>query len=308
MGTFMGNGKGIFLFFLLVNACDRAEPPHPRRKLPDLSSSAVSPEDLVVAKVNGTPIFASEVSRQAAITKMTPRDALDTLIAVEALVHTAKTKRIAQGDEAEEGWKQILAQAWIVKDLEPQLDADQIPESLIREVYDRSRGAFDHGRLVRIATLDLYAFSTNGPIRRQQARQWAQELSLDLQKMKQKPTPAELQRLAGTEKWTARGLKAGMTWQSDTQPYSVKVGQAALALRDWGEVSPVVEDNAGFHIVMHQGERAELRQTFDEAKATIREGITAAWQQRRFNEILTDLATKAKVVVTPEVLVSQTLK
>ena len=161
---------------------------------------------------------------------------------------------------------------------------------------------------MRIATLDLYAFPKSGPARRKEARLWSQELALELQKMSSSPTNAQLQVLAGSEKWTARGLKAGMTWQTDKQPYSQKVGQAALALRDWGAVSGVVEDEAGFHIVMHQGERAEMHQSFEEAKSIIREGITSGWQQSRFNEIVTDLAAKSNVEVTPDRLVSQTLK
>lgn len=292
-------------------SCRRAEPPRPQLLIPDLSintGKTGSPSDLVVAKVNGIPIFSSEVSRQAAIAKVSPREALDTLVTIESLVQVAQNKRIAQEQEQAEGWKQVLAQSWITKDLEPNLEAKQIPEATLREIYDRSRDSFNHSKLVRIATLDIYAFTKRGPVFRQKAKQWAQELAIELQKLNPKPTVSELQRLAGTAKWTERGLKAGMTWQRDAAPYSPKVGQAALALNNWGELSPVVEDEAGFHIVMHQGERAELRQSFEEAKSTIKDGITTYWQQRRFDEILSDLAAKWNVVVTPDVLVSQTLK
>ena len=303
-----GRWRAVFPLLAFAVSCGRTAPPRSQTALPELSKTASSPQDLVVARVNGTPIFASEVSRQAANTKVTPREALDTLITVESLIHIAIKKKTAQGAQAEEGWRQLLAQAWIVRDLEPQLDPNLIPESTLRQFYERSKDAFDHSRLVHIATLDLYAFPKNGPVRRQEARQWSQELALELQKMSPRPSAAQLQLLAVTEKWSARGLKAGMTWQTDKQPYSEKVGGAALSLRDWGALSSVVEDEAGFHIVMHQGERAELHQTFEEAKNIIREGITPGWQQSRFNEIVTDLAAKSNVVVTPDLLVSQTLK
>jgi len=294
--------------FAISCGCDRTAPPRPLRVLPDLSKHEGAHQNLVVAKVNGTPIFAAEVTRQAAIANQTPREALDALVTIEALVSIANQKRLTQGIEAEEGWKQILAQSWVVRDLEPRLAPEQIPEATLRQFYDGSRGAFNHSRLVRVATLDLYAFSKNGPLRRQQARQAAQELALELQKMSPNPTIAQLQILEATKKWTSLGLKVGMTWQSETGPYSAKVGQAALALRDWGDLSGVVEDDVGFHIVMHQGERAELRQSFDEAKPILREGITSPWQQRQFTQILTELASKSNVVVTAEALVSQTLK
>jgi hypothetical protein len=227
------------------------------------------------------------------------------LVTVEALSQRARARRLEQGADAWDGWQTILVQAYVERQIEPQLTLDKMPDSVLREVYERSKDGFVHSRLVRIAILDLYTFSTRDPERRRQAATWARELPGDL---KLNATVEGLKALTQQPKWIERGLKYAITWQSETQPYSPSVAKAVMALQSWGETTPVVEDEAGFHLAMYIGERAPNKQTFEDARPELRTALFLPWQRRRFNEITDSLAHKAQAVMMPEALFRQELK
>ena len=289
-------------------SCRPDTPVNASRLLPPSSQSKPrSAQDAVAARVDGAPIFASEVARQAATEGVTPHEAVQTLISVEALANAALKRRLHAGGEAYEAWKQILAQAWLTRVFEPEATAAQVPMEVLREVYERNRTSFDRSRMVRIAILDLYAFPKAGQQRRQSAALWAAELMQELRKIPHL-TLDGMRQVARNEKWLPRQLKFGVEWQGDNEPYSKEIGKAVMALREWGEITPVVEDAAGFHIAMYIGERAALHQTFEQALPTLRESLSLAWGQRHFRDLTDAVAHRAGAVIAPEALVRQTLK
>lgn len=308
VGLPAGSWAAFMLLGQLVLSCKAPTPPTPERVLPNLEAPARDSKDPVVARVDGVPIFASDVTRQGAVEQVSPQAALDTLVTLEALTRFALKHKLGAGPEAEEGWKQILAQAWLARELEPQTTPDKIPQSVLQDVYSRTKDAYEHPRLVRIATLDLYAFSNQPAEVRKRSKAWAFELAEELRKIAPRPTINQVSALALTPKWVERGLKFGTIWQADTYPYSEKVGQAVQALHEWGELTPVVEDDPGFHIAMYLGERAATHKDFRTAAPLIRDAIAFHWQQKRFRDVTDELATKASVSVTPEALITQTLK
>lgn len=287
----------------LGSACHKRAAPAP--VLPNLAMAPRSATDAVVARVDGSPIYQSDVQRQAGTERVSAAEALQTLITLESLAQRALAHRLGAGAEAKEGWRQILVQAYVEREIEPQLTFDKIPDAAIKQVYERTKDGFMHSRLVRIAILDLYAYAGRDPERRRQAAAWAPELASDL---KRNATVEDLKALSQQPKWVERGLKYGVAWQSDKQPYSDSVAKAVMALRNWGETTPVVEDAAGFHLAMYIGERAANEQSFEAAKADLRTAIFSLWQQRRFNEITQELARQAQVTVTPEALLRQPVK
>lgn len=258
-----------------------------------------------MAKVNGVPVHQSDVENQARAERVSPAEALQTLVTLEALTQRALARRLGTGKEAEQGWRQILVQAYVERQIEPQLTPDKIPDAVLKQVYERTKDGYVHSRLVRIAIVDLYAFAGRDPKKRRQAAVWAAELPQDL---KPDATVEDLKALSQQPKWAERGLSYGVTWQSDKQPYSAVVAQAVMALHNWGERTPVVEDDAGFHLAMYYGERAPNQQSFEDVKSDLRAAIFAPWQQRRFNEITQQLAAQAGVSVTAEALFRQPLK
>ena len=274
---------------------------------PSSQSKPRNAQDAVAARVDGSPIFASEVAKQAAVEGVTPNEAVQTLIAVEALANAARKRRIDEGVEAYEAWKQILAQAWLTRVFEPEATADRVPGKVLREVYERNRTSFNHSRLVRIAILDLYALPKAGQQRRQNAALWSAELLQELRKI---PNLAlgGMRKVARDEKWLPRQLQFGVEWQGESEPYSENVGNAVMALREWGEMTPVVEDAAGFHIAMYIGERAPLHQTFEQALPTLRASLAPGWGPRHFRDVTDAVALKAGAVVAPEALIRQTLR
>jgi hypothetical protein len=312
MGTFFTrNGvatTAVLAAMGVSSACRENAPPPAKVNLPDLALAQNKATSSIVATVNGIPIFAEDVARQAAAEGTPPTEALNTLISMETLVHAAIERHIPQSDDGVTGWKQILAQAWISRDLEPQISPDKIPLPVLKQVYEKAKEGFNHSRLVRIFVMDFYAFPSGGPQRRKQAQESAASLLTELQNLKPPITAEQLQTMAGTERWMKLDLKAGVTWQSETQPYPESIAKAALAMQNWGELSPVIEDASGFHVLVYLGERAGAKKGFDEAESDIRNAISKQWQKQRFSEITGELMTKAEVVVNAETIVEQSLK
>ncbi len=258
--------------------------------------------DEIVAKVNGMPIYQSDVKRQAEVEGVPAQQALESLVAIEALAGRAASQPWGQGKEAHEGFRQILAQAWVVKHIEPQLGPDAIPEQVLQQAYERTRNGFVHPRLLRTALLEFQLPAKADVQRRAQVRGWMNELKPWLSRPENRTYEA-WQSLSQEPLWKDRQISFGVTWVPEGEAYSEPLNRAIHALQNPKEVSPIVEDPFGVHVALYLGERAATNVGFDEAKATLRQAIHESWRQRRFLELTNALARKAGVqmVATAEV-------
>lgn len=289
-----------------VGACQKAPSDEPL-SAPPLSYGPRSPGDGVVARVGRVAIFQSDVKRQAEATGASPREALDVLVTLEALAARAEARGLANDEPARLAMKQVMAQLYLQREFETGIGPNDIPRPVLQEVYGRMKDGFVHSRLVRVAMLDLYAFERQGPEQRSRARVWAQELTEELSR-RSAHTPEAWRSLTQEPLWSERHLKLGVTWQTDDQPYSKTVGEAVQRLTAPGEMTPLIEDAAGFHVALYLGERSARHTPFEEAEDELRRSILGPWRQRHFMEMTDELGRQARVVVTPDPLVKTSLR
>lgn len=277
----------------LVATCEAPAPP-PRLNLESLSlrPGPRGAGDEVVATVNGAPLYQSDVTRQAAATGADVRAALDELVALELLSQRAARQTFARGEEARAGLRQVLAQAYVQREIEPRLGLEAVPESLLRKAYERTRAGHVHPRLRRVALLQLFTPEKAGPQRRTQAAAWSKELEVWVAR----PENRTLQRwraLPQEPPWNERLLTAGVTWVPEGEAYSEALNRAIFQLPGWNAITPLVADPFGFHLAMYLGEREARNVSFEEAQPRLRSQLHEGWRQQRFLELTDELARKA---------------
>ena len=294
----MGNLPGLLLIVVpLWLACQKAPAPAAPLQGLTLTYGPRTPSDGVVAKVNGWPIYQSDVKRQAEAERVSRREALDTLINIELLANLAASRPwSAGGSQAQDGFRQSLAQTFVTKEIEPSLDVDDIPESLLKQAYERTITAYVHPRLVQVAILQFNLPIKSKPERRAEARAWAQELAAWIARPQNRSFEA-WQRLSHESLWQQRQVNFGTSLVPEGEAFSEEFNRAIHRMKNPGEVTVMVEDPTGFHAALYLGERAARNLAFEEAKGTIRKAIYDPWRRRRFLELTDELARKASVQV-----------
>lgn len=248
--------------------------------------------DAVVARVGGSPIYQSDVQRQAEASGLPPAQALEDLVTLEALAQRAATRPWAKDAAAREGVRHLLAQAYVQREIEPKLGLNDVPESLLRQAYDRTRKGHVHGRLVRVALLQLYTPAKAGPDRRAQAAGWAKELAA-WAALKDNRALEKWRMLPQTPPWTQRQLSFGAAWVEAAEAYSPELNAAIQALTEPAQATGLVEDPYGFHVGLYLGERAAQNVSFEQAAPRLRQALHEPWRQRRFLELTDQVASKA---------------
>jgi hypothetical protein len=110
-----------------------------------------SANDAVVAQVAGTPILASQVAAHAKATGFEKRAALDDLVRQELLAHEARRRGYDQKPDVDLARREEMVRVFVARDFgASHADPSVIPETDLRQVYERYHEYFMHERLARV--------------------------------------------------------------------------------------------------------------------------------------------------------------
>jgi hypothetical protein len=279
-----------------LGACRRQEPLGPGEREAPWTPAPVAGE-AIVARVGAVPVFAADVMDEARRTGRTPAQALEVLVRFHLLAEKARSSGVAPpGAQDEE--KSLLVQRLLERDFEPRARPADVPQRELRAVYDRAIHLFVHSRLVELAVLSVYTGERMKPEPRARARATAQALAAHVERVRPK-TPEELLAVALDPAWAERKVKGIRVWQSDRQPFSPKLGAAALKLRRRGELTPLVDDETGHHIAMYLAERPPENVSFEAVEERLRAELHPTWQKQRFLDFVKQIAATRKVELVP---------
>jgi hypothetical protein len=266
---------------------NRGAPPWVPEPAPDLGA--------VVARVGEVPIFAAEVSAQAAHTGKPPRAALDDLVAQHLLAERARSSWPPTSPEAAALRKQVLVQRLLERELEPVLHVENIPDRELLPFYQRARSFFVHSRKVEVAVLHFPFRNNTTDEQKAAGRKTMAELA-PLVTLRGH-TAEDLQAFAADPAWKSRGVQYFRFLQSEEEPYSPQFGKAALALEGSGQTTGVIEDPWGLNIALYLGERAARNSSFEEVRDEMRRDYFPRWRQARFLEFADRAALQHAVEV-----------
>ena len=112
--------------------------------------------DAVVARVGTVEIKQADVLRQMRFSGKAPREALDELIRFELLAAAASAVVPASDPDVVQAQAGAAVARMIAHEIEPRLGKQDVPDVVLRDVYEKARKAFVHPRLVEVAMLNVY--------------------------------------------------------------------------------------------------------------------------------------------------------
>jgi hypothetical protein len=258
---------------------------------------AVPPAE-IVAVVDGVPISRAALLAEMRRTGKDARGAMSDLIDFELLAARAASAGAAD-PEVDQIRDRAAVQRMIERELEPRLTREAIPDSVLREVYERARSVFVHPRLVEVALLSVYTGSRMKDQPRAQARDTA--LALDAFLRGHPPaTPDAFEAIASEPAWKEQRVKHARLFQALDEPFAADVGRVVATLKGPGDTTPLITAESGFHIARYVSERAPENVTFEEARDRLRDEIAERWRQSQFLEFAQAAAGPHRIEAFPE--------
>ncbi len=246
-----------------------------------------------VATVRGPHgVFTIEADRLQAYLERhperTPRQALHDLIDFELLAAEARAAGLEAHPEVAAAGDRAAAAAWLRGTFEPTWTAEQLPEAMVRESYEKNRAFFDHPQLRRGAHILVTGPGDRRPegALDDAAQALAEQIRAAL--LADPPQSADAFRVAGAA-FTAQAEAQGLAIKAQSLGtfsrrgrYADEFEDAAFAIEGVGVPSAPFPSRFGWHIVRLDEIIPEKRQSFEEAEAELRARIVPEVRRLQF--------------------------
>jgi len=257
----------------------------------------------VLATVADTPITAGEVVALARAAGLSPRDALDRLIAEQLLAREAQRRGYATRPEVSAAVERASVRAWLEAEIERAVPASTITDAEIATTYAMQRARFERPEM-RTAVHILLPLDAGADESRSAAAQRFAARAV-----------AEL-RAEGPDVVLARytadpaALSGAFHVTAEQVPDLVRGGafdpaflDAVFALRAPGVVPEPVHTQFGWHAIAVVAIRPELIVPLETARRTIRRELLAARRGALLTSSLAQLAAQSTPLADPQLAV-----
>lgn len=263
------------------------------------TAGAPQATDAVVARVGAVEIKQADVLRQMRFSGKPPRAALDELIRFELLAGAAAAVVPARDPDVVQAQAGAAVARMIAQEIEPRLGKQDIPDAVLRDVYEKARKAFVHPRLVEVAMLNVYTGARMKDAPRARAAETARALEQYLRQHPHRTTDG-FQAIGQDPAWRDRGVKFSRVWQGIDDPFPVEVGREVQRLTAPGQATPMITAETGFHVSQYIAEQPPKNVSFEEARDQLRDQIYERWRSGRFLELTSELAGGHVIEAYPE--------
>lgn len=217
-----------------------------------------APDDAVVARVNGKPVYASCVVTQGAAHGLDAKAALDECVAFELMAQEAEARGLRAELDVADAWRRELVRAVIEDEYAGLTEIEQFPREILAAIkYDEFREALHRPESRRVFWFRAAVKKTDPPEYDQKARELAEALYAELGD-DEGVLPAELFD-AGNRLAAERGLRPDRI-PSDPKlipPEGAKVQgvlpvfrDAAYAIPAIGRLHPPIRTNGGWDVLL----------------------------------------------------------
>jgi hypothetical protein len=266
----------------------------PGSRQPAVAAAPAPAPDLgpVVARVAGHPIHAAEVRAQAARDGVGSRAALDRLVAVLLLAERARERPGGLAAPPGAAGAPLLVQRLLERDFEPRSRPQDIPERDLRAAYESVKDHYVHPRMVEVGLLSVYTGPGMKPEPRARAEATARELNAQLRKQ----PPASLEAFSAMARdpaWSARKVRFQRMWQGPSRQFGNFGGKVAPAIQQLtrpGQMSPLIEDDSGYHVAWYLRDDPARDTPFEQAREEVRGKFYPVWRQQRFQALTHEAA------------------
>jgi len=262
----------------------------------DASSPSPHAGEIVVARVDGVPILASEVARQARLAGASPRVALDSLIEMEVLTGEARRRGLAAAPDAIDSARRAAVGRLLEEAFERAFGSRTVPEPELLARYQQQKRRFVHPENRRVVHA-LAAASESSPEAQRKAEARAHALAnaatgrtLDAESF------GSLARSYSDAGMQLHVEELGTARSGDTvEPFA----RAAFELLRPGSTSGVVATSFGYHVILLVAIEPALDRSFADARAEILAEALHELRTREFERFMADLERGHHIVVDP---------
>lgn len=222
------------------------------------------------------------------------REYVDNLSRSEVLVQEALRRGLQNDPDVIEVAKKVMVQKLIQQDAEAK--AGPVSDAELAEYYEKHKTDYVKPENVRLTDVFLAAPASDAAARKAKKAQ-AQGL-LDKAKALPPRDFAAFGKLAreNSEDPATKPLDGDMrylTLEDIGARFAPEVATAAAALKESGELSPLVETEKGFYLLKLQGRQAALNLTIDQVKPQLQGRIQNERRQANFEALVASLKDSA---------------
>jgi peptidyl-prolyl cis-trans isomerase C len=222
------------------------------------------------------------------------KDYVEGLVRVELLAQEGIRQGLQNDPEVVETVKKVLAQKTLQQTLEK--NAPQPTDEEVKAWYDNHQADYQRPELVQVQDLFLTADSKD-PAKRKARAAEAEKLHAKAKSLKPDDEPgfATLVKASSDDALTKQigGDLRPMPLADLEARYGTEVGQAAKALQNPGDLSPVVATEKGFHVLRLKSRLPARTQSLDEVKMQIRNRLFSERRTAASEELLKRLKTES---------------
>ena len=271
---------------IVIAACGDQAPPRPAtstRVLPALEATAAGPDDVVVAEVDGRPVWGSCVAAQVRAGAVTPHAALDECIALELAAQEAERRGLHRdpdvGDEVKRALAAVLVEREVTRKVKTAAD---LPPALVESFFRKNewrmhrpeyRGSF-------FARVEIEgAEGTAADLAAAAVAQAAYATLGDRGDLFPTDVEAALRAAAGPDQKVTTG---------DPDPATAGAGsrlqayyhEPLFALASIGRVSPPVRGPYGWDLILYTSRLDALDRSRDQVLAELFPALRVRWFQQ----------------------------
>jgi hypothetical protein len=249
--------------------------------------------DVVVATVDGRPIYAGAVAAQAHARGIDRKSALADLVDAEVLAGEAARRGLDQDLHVRDETKGALVRRYLKLGFEEQVTAADVPDPLVRREYQRRLAYLNHETYADVWHILVSVPKGASADDKAKARARARQLATRAKGM----SLAEFQKLGHDEGLiTEEVVTARNGWVE--RPFS----EAAFAqLGKPGDTSTSdVETSYGYHVLYLVKWVPAVHTSLSEAAPKIREGVFPEFQKHAFEKFVDDAMGRYHVELHPE--------
>lgn len=289
---------GLALIPVVLAAC--REGPATRDPLEEIQTP-VAVGDPAVARVDGVPILASEVSARRAL-----RDggaSLDDLILEDLLAFEARRQGLLVDLKVRDAARRAMAQALIEVEFENQVRPQDLPEALLRRAYEKNYRFYNNPEVREIEHLLVRCPAREPPARQEVARQLAEKLLAEV--LRRRPESLEALRAELQEKTRAAGFELRYERLSTSRAQLERDFADAVFTLQIGELGKrPVKSSYGWHLARAISVKLAVSRPFETVREDVRPRLWTEYRQMKFREWLAELRTRygARVAEAAHVL------
>jgi hypothetical protein len=277
--------------------CGCARQGVPRAALPSGAAGAET-----VALVDGRPIGADAVARQAAAAGTDARAALASLIDAELLAAEAERRGLVDDPDVIEAGKRELVRRLLADGFERDVTPAVITDEELAKFYARARGRLDHPDVRLVRHVFVRFRKGDDEARRRALRERMARVAERARAVHDAESFVALAPALsdGDVALKAEDVATARDWQNFDQAFRA----ATFAIPAPGQSSGVVESAIGYHVIFYERLVPEEHIDFAHASDKLRETLWPDRQRREFGAWVDGRVDRHRITVFPDRLAS----